>query len=215
MIRLVIADDQLLFRSMLEAVIESDKELLIEAVADDGQEALSHIKRLKPDIALLDIKMPKLSGIEVLKEIKNSVKETKVILLTTFGDNDTIVDAKSLGADGYLVKDLKPEILLMAIKCIHANLKVINSEAFEMMCTSYTISNNDTKRKVSFGDMLFDMTEIAIIKHISEGKTNKEIAKIMNYSEGTIKNKVSNILTITGLTDRTKISIFAIKNNII
>lgn len=215
MIRIIIADDQTLFRRMLEVIIQEDKDFDLIGSASDGKEALEQILAHKPDIVLLDIQMPILSGIDVMKAIKEKLPKMKVVLLTTFEEVNNIRIAFNYGADGYLVKDMKPEVLLMAIKCIYHDLVLMHSSAYQVLNKDKNISHHIIEEKVKFGDLVFERNDLIIIRQIVEGKTNKEIAKLLNYSEGTVKNKVSNILTMTGLPDRGQIALFAIKNRIV
>ena len=214
LIKIIVADDQTLFRTMLEEMLKLDKEIEIVASASNGFEATQFAIEYMPDIVLLDIQMPEMTGIEALKEIKKSLPKTKVVMLTTFENVDTIMDSCNAGADGSLVKDMKPDILIMAIKCIYNDIVLINSAAYSVLFSSKnTIVKS--KDKYEFGNVCFDYVDIMIMRQIVEGRTNKEIAQVLNYSEGTIKNRVSRILSTTGLSDRTQISVFALKNNII
>lgn len=215
MIRVLIADDQLLFRSMLEEVLKRDGEIEIAASASSGEEAIALALQHTPDVALLDIQMPGRSGIDALKEIKAALPETKVALLTTFEIAENIAAACQYGADGYLMKDMKPEILLMAIKCIHNNLVLFHRSVYSSIHTLRGMTSHMSPDRVEFGGMSFDAVDILIMRQIAEGKTNKDIANILCYSEGTVKNRVSKILFMTGLSDRTELSVFAIKNQII
>ena len=215
MIKVIIADDQTLFRKMLEEILAKDTEIRIVATAADGKEAVALAKHYRPDIILLDIKMPEKSGIEALKELKIVLPEVKIMMLTTFEDVESITESCSLGADGYLVKDMKPEVLKMAIKCVYHDIVLFHRTVYHVIAPALSVNSLNTKEKFEFGNLSFDAVDIQIIKLIAEGRTNKEIAQILNYSEGTIKNKVSRILGMTGFSDRTQISVFAIKNNII
>lgn len=214
--KVLLADDQILFRTMLEEVLRNDDDFEIVASVENGQLAIEATQKYKPDLVLLDIQMPIKSGVEALIEIKETVPSTKVVMLTTFEDIGNIVSSYISGIDGYLVKDLKPEVLKMSLKCIYHNLAVMHQSVHEYLQHLHKkhSSRIDDEKQV-IGDIVFNSIEIEIIKLIAEGQTNKEIAQILSYSEGTIKNKVSNILSLTGLSDRTQICIFAIKNNII
>lgn len=215
----LLADDQILFRSMLEEVLKKDSEFQVIGAVANGDEAVKKTLELKPDLVLLDIQMPIKSGVEALIEIKEKLPSTKVVMLTTFEDKENIIAAYLAGADGYLVKDMKPEVLTMSLKCIFNNLAVLHQSVHEYLQQVQKIQKiQQTKgddEKITFGDIVFNGIDVEIIKLIAEGQTNKEIAQCLNYSEGTIKNKVSNILNATGLADRTKICVFAIKNSII
>lgn len=216
MIKIILADDQILFRSTLEESLKSDEEINVCASVSNGKEAVEAVMRIKPDIALLDIKMPVKTGIEALADIKATMPKTKVVLLTTFEDKDSLIEAYRLKADGYLLKNIRSDILKMAIKCIYNNISVCDNSVQSFISECLTDNKNRLgNERFVFGEYAFDSIDVEIIKRIAEGKTNKEIGAALNFTEGTIKNRVSNILNQTGLQDRTKIAIFAIKNNII
>lgn len=213
--RLLVADDQLLFRTMLEEMLKKDKDIDIIASASNGKEAVDLTKKYKPDMVLLDLQMPVKTGIEALVEIKASLPDTKVIILTTFEDSKNISAACCSGADGYLVKDMKPEALSLAVKCLQYDMVVFHKAVYETLSEHNTLGLRHSSERVEINDCVFDAIDLAIIRMIVEGKTNREIASSMNYSEGTIKNRVSKILSMTGLLDRTQVSVFAIKNQIV
>jgi DNA-binding NarL/FixJ family response regulator len=215
MIRVLIADDQLLFRSMLKEMLTKDSEIEIVASCANGEEAVTECLNHKPDIALLDIEMPYKGGIEALSEIKGIIPNTKVVILTTFEENENIKSAISLGADGYLIKEMTPNALILAVKSIYNNMFILHSGALETLQDALLFSQKSKDQKLEIDDMVFDATDIGIMKLIVKGKSNKDIASALNYSEGTIKNKVSRILSVTGLSDRTEISVFSINNGII
>lgn len=215
MIRILIADDQLLFRSMLNEMLTKDAEIEIVASCSNGEEAVADCIRYKPDIALLDIGMPNIGGINALREIKTTLPCTKVVMLTTFEDEESIIAALQLGADGYLVKEMTPSALIMAVKCINNGMILFHSGIYRVLQSALELSRNTREQKREIGDIVFDMADISIMKLIVQGKSNKDIAVLLNYSEGTIKNKISKMLSATGLSDRTGLSVFAINNDII
>ncbi len=215
MIRIVLADDHLLFRSMLEEMLKKDDSIDIAASCAEGVEALEQCIKQKPDIALLDIGMPGKNGIEVLEELKKSLPEIKVVMLTTFEDDENIKKAVRLGADGYLIKDMRPEILLMSLKCIYHDMILFHKSAYHLLQTTIAGAEEERHKKVQLGSMVFDSTDIKILQLIVQGKTNRDIGNSLSYSEGTIKNKVTKLLSLTGLSDRTELSVFAISNNLI
>ncbi len=215
MIKVLIAEDQLLFRAMLSEMLTKDHEIELVTSCSNGEEAVNQCCKQKPDIALLDIGMPNKDGIEALREIKSKTPDTKVVMLTTFEDEDKIKSALEFGADGYLIKEMTPDALISAVKCINNDMLVFHRGVQKTLQFSLEFSKKTRDKKLEIGDMIFDASDISIIKLISRGKSNKDIAMFLNYSEGTIKNKVSRILSVTGLSDRTEISVFAINNNII
>lgn len=216
MIQVLLVDDQALFRLMLEEVLKSDTEIEVVDLASDGEMAVLLAIQHQPDIVLMDMQMPKKNGVEALAEIKKEVPRSKVIMLTTFEDSESITAAYLAGADGYLVKDIKPDILKMSIKCIYHNLAVIHQSAYQYLKQDYSHQyNKNAQKEIRIGDMILTGMDIEIIKLIAAGRSNKDIAARLNYSEGTIKNKITNILNLSGLTDRTQVAVFAIKNSII
>lgn len=215
MIKLVIADDQLLFRTLLEEVIKKDAEFELVASCAGGDDTVSKVLALHPDVVLLDIQMTQGSGLDALREIKNASPDTKVVMLTTFENDEHIRTACALKADGYLLKELKPDVLLMAVKCIYNDMVIFHRGVYASLVHSGFGNLRGTDQRFEFGDLVFDAVDISIMRLIAVGKTNKDIASSLNYSEGTIKNRVSKILSATGLSDRTEISVFALKNQII
>ncbi len=215
MIRVMLVDDQLLFRAMLEEMLTKNPQIQVVASAADGYEAVELATLHRPDVVLLDIRMPGLTGIETLREIKEVVPTTRIVMLTTFEDTDNIRAASQWGADGYLVKDMKPEALIMAVNCVYHGLVPLHRGAYSALVAAGAEPLHIFDRRVELGDMVFDAVDIAIMRLLTEGKTNKAIAEILSYSEGTIKNRVSKMLSVTGLSDRNEIAVFAIKNQII
>jgi len=217
MIRLLIADDQRLFADMLKTILQAQEEFDVVAYAGSGQEAVEQYKAHIPDICLLDIQMPESNGLFALEKIKEINPDAGVIMLTTFSDDDNIIAACLGGADGYLLKDILPEVLTDAIKCVHSGLVVMSKEVRGLLAEKlrYQSQTAGLKPQNEFKDKGFDERDIQIICLIAKGMSNKAIAEQMNYSEGTVRNRVSNILAVTGLNDRTQIALFAIKNRLV
>lgn len=212
--RLIIADDQTLFRDMLAEHLSKDSDIEIVASASDGDSAVKLCTIHVPDLVLLDIQMPVLSGLEALKILKATQPDVKVVLLTTFECFDHMSCALQNGADGYLVKDIKPEALITALKCIHNDLAVFHKSTFANVQVLRPMAPQGIQ-KIEIGHMTFDAIDIAIMRHIVEGKTNREIGLSLCYSEGTIKNRISKLLSVTNLSDRTEISVFALKHQLV
>ncbi len=215
MIRVLVADDSLLFRSMLEEMIKRDTELEIVASCSNGDEVIEFCNKQKPDIALLDIGMPGKGGIETLKEIKEINPMLKAVMLTTFEDDENIRLAVQLGADGYLIKDMMPDTLIMSLKCIYNNMVLFHKGAYKLLQSAVSSAYGAKDKKVKIDNMVFDTVDVRIMQLIVQGKSNREIGAVLNYSEGTIKNKISKILSVTGFSDRTELSVFAINNDIV
>lgn len=215
MIRILLADDHLLFRVMLEEMLKRDAELEIAASCASGDDVLDCCLKYNPDIALLDIGMPGKGGIAALREIKLACPQIKAVMLTTFEDDENLRSAVQLGADGYLIKDMTPETLIMSIKCIHSNMVLFHKGAYRLLQSSVSGVGSAKDKKVTIDHMVFDAADIKIMQLIVQGKSNRDIGSALNYSEGTIKNKISKLLSVTGFSDRTELSVFAINHELI
>lgn len=221
MIRIAIADDQTLLREMLSVILSAgDNEMEVVGLAANGEEIIGICRNKKPDIVLMDIKMPVKDGFCALEAIKKEMPEIKVVMLTTFGDERNVLEAFKKGADGYVLKDIKPPMLVMTIKCVYEGLFVMQHEISSLLRKRIKISSfgksyeHEEYEHVQY-EYGLDTVDRKIIKLIASGKSNKEIAALLNYSEGSIKNRISRILDTTGLKDRTQIVVFALQNNII
>jgi len=220
MIKIAIADDQVLLREMLSTVLSSDSGMEIAGLAGNGEEILDICREKKPDIVLLDIKMPVRDGVFALEAIKKEMPHIKVIMLTTFGDERNVLEAYRKGANGYILKDIKPPMLIKAIKCVFEGLFVMQDEIAGLVrkriMPSASKKTNELEALEELHDEYgLDVIDRKIIRLLADGKSNKEIGEALNYSEGSIKNRITRILTATGLKDRTQIAVFALQNNII
>jgi len=216
MINIAVADDQSLFRNMLIYILEQEPTFNVVGGASDGNEMLELCKaQNNPDIILLDVKMPNMDGISCLNKIKSLYPEIKVIILTTFEEDEYIYKAFSNNADGYIVKDTKPKVLVNIVKCVNDGLFVMHSSVREFLFQNISNSINNIAYSISDDNVDFDTIDLMIIKLISLGKNNAEIAAQINYSEGTVKNRLSRMLSVTGTKDRTQLAIFAIQNGLV
>jgi len=223
MIKAIIADDQVLLREMLKTLLMQDDEISVAACAGNGNEVVQLCRLHKPDVILMDIRMPDMSGLQELAEIKKCHPKVKIIMLTTFEDIENITEAYLSGADGYILKDIDPKLLVQVVKCIYHDLFVMCKSAhsfmmrqFEMMLSNkISISTNTEREDQLCEDVMLDKTDLRILKLLAEGNSNKGIAEHINFSEGTVKNRISRILNLLGLKDRTQLVVYALKNNLI
>ncbi|WP_317311353.1 response regulator transcription factor [Clostridium thermobutyricum] len=197
-INLVIADDDSLIRESLKIILGSDKEINIIGAFNDGLEALKYINENEVDIAVLDVRMPNLNGVETIKEIRN--EKTKSIVLTTFDEDEYIEKALKYGAKGYILKNTEPKQIIETIKMVYRGKSVIQEEVLEKIKYGLSIEEREDLSK-------FTQREIEIIKEITNGLSNKEISKKLFISEGTVKNYITSILQKTNLEHRTQIAI--------
>lgn len=201
-IKLLIADDDLLIRDSLKIILGMDNDFEVAACVDDGLKALEYCMRNLVDVALLDVRMPVLNGVEAAKEICSKTN-TKVLILTTFDDDEYIFDAIKNGAKGYLLKNNSPDKIKDAIKMVFAGNSVIQDVVLDKIKEEL----HDNK-KGNIDTSLFSKREIEIMELISKGLSNKEISERLFISEGTVKNYITSILNKTGLQHRTQIAIY-------
>lgn len=216
MLKIAIADDQVLFRDMLRIILMQDPTFQVIGSASDGNEILQVCAESSPDIVLLDVKMPRADGIFALLKIKEKYPQMKVIMLTTFEEEDYIFKACTSAADGYILKDTKPETLINTVKCVNDGLFVMHRSVQQFMAKQLAKALQSEKVTEVADELFnFDPIDLKILKLLSLGKSNAEIAQGVNYAEGTIKNRISRMLDITELKDRTQLAIFALQNGII
>ncbi len=213
MIKVIIADDQKIIREGLKFIIEQDKDIEVLGFAGNGKEALEQCKTLVPDVVLMDIMMPDCNGVEGTKLIKEAMPSVKVIILTTFRDDENISAALKNGADGYVLKDIDTDELILTIKSVYKGLHVIHDNAFGVV--KGKISESKTTEKVEKNTVPLTPREIEIVRLIVYGKSNKEIAASLFLSEGSIRNVISSILMKLELKDRTQLAVYAVKNDLI
>lgn len=204
-IKLLIADDDLLIRESLKIILGMDNDFEVVACVDDGLKALEYCMKNPVDVALLDVRMPVLNGVQATKEICTKTN-TKVLILTTFDDDEYIFDAIKNGAKGYLLKNNSPDKIKDAIKMVYAGNSVIQDVVLDKIKEEL----HDNK-KGNIDTSLFSKREIEIMELISKGLSNKEISERLFISEGTVKNYITSILNKTGLQHRTQIAIYVSK----
>ncbi len=207
-IRVLIADDEELITNSLKIILQLEDDIEVVGVCSNGDEAYRRIVEVgNVDIVLMDIRMPICDGVLATKKIMETFSQTKVIILTTFNDDEYIFEALKNGAKGYLLKSVKPDKIIEAIRVVQGGNLLVHSEVASRV--SNMLKKDRAKKMSSYG---FTEVELEIIKLISDGYTNKEISEKVFLSEGTIKNKITEILSKLNLRDRTQIAIFYLKN---
>ena len=208
----MIADDQQLIRESLKIILDSDPSFEVVKVVGSGQEVLDSLKTESVDIILMDVRMPNMSGVDCTRLVKKKYPNIKVIILTTFDDDEYIYDALKYGASGYLLKGCSLDELSLAIHnvlsggaCFNPNVAGKVAQFFSQMANS-----NEKFKFEHENDENVDLseTECKIIAQIGQGYSNKEIAQKLGFSEGTIRNYLSVILDKLDLRDRTQLAIW-------
>jgi DNA-binding NarL/FixJ family response regulator len=210
MIRILLAEDQAMVRQGLKMMIETDTEMRVTGEASNGKDAVKLCETQLFDIIVLDIRMPEMNGLEAARIIRNRWPQIKVLMLTTFNDDQYALEALKLGANGYMLKDAEPEALIRSIRsCLSGGLSLQDDVAAKLI-PQLLKSNVDTKVDASITPR-----ELAIIRLIGVGRSNQEIANELGLSVGTVKNHVSLIMDKLELRDRTQLAIYAIRHNVV
>ena len=217
MIKILIADDQELIRQSLLIILDNIPDFHVTDTAADGQEVIRCVKRERPDVILMDIRMPKMDGVICTQILKEQYPDVKLIILTTFDDDKYVFDALKYGASGYLLKGISMKELSDAIRKVYQGTAMINEDIaskvvklFSRMAKSNLTIQVDEQQSASLRN-----SEWQIIVQVGRGLSNKEIAAKLNLSEGTVRNNLSSILSKLGLRDRTQLAIWAVQSGVI
>ena len=216
-IRVLVADDQELVRSGYRAILGTYPDMDVVGIAEDGEEAVSLAQQLKPDVVLMDIRMPKLSGIDATRDITSNptLSDTHVLVLTTFDVDQYVYDALSAGASGFLLKDADPDEIVSAIRVIAKGESLIQPSVMTRLIADIveTRKGADNRGEVEpqRESQLETLTnrEREILIHIARGKTNEEIGQELFISPATVKTHVARIMGKTGSHDRAQLVVFA------
>lgn len=209
-IKILVVDDQQLIRQGLSTLLSIESDFVVVGEATDGTHALLMVEQTSPDIVLMDLRMPICDGITATSRIKARWSEIKILALTTFDDDELILDAIEAGASGYLLKDTPREQLAQAIRALYqGNMYLGPTIAPKLVSRIQRSSAGKTDLKA-----LARLTprELEILQLIGQGKSNREIATKLNITEGTVKNHVSKVLTAVGARDRTQAALWAQEN---
>ncbi len=210
MIKVLLAEDQVMVRQGLKAMIETDEEIKVTGEADPGRKALRLCETQVFDVAILDIRMPEMDGIEAAKVMRLRYPKMKILMLTTFDDHQYVVESLKLGVNGYMLKNGDTESLIRSIKStLNGGLSLEDQVAAKVVPT--LLQNQE----VPSVDPSLTPRERAILTCIGEGLNNKEIAERLGLSVGTVKNQTSQIFDKLALRDRTQLAIYAIRHQLV
>lgn len=204
--KIIIVDDDSLVALSLKTILESSEEIEVVATGNDGTHAIELYKKYLPDILLMDIQMKQMSGIEAGKIILSEFPNARILYLTTFSDNEYIMEALQIGAKGYILKQ-DFESILPALSAVMSGQSVFGGEIVSKLPTLL-----NQKNSFSYEEHGITEKEFQIIEQIALGKSNKEIADILFLGEGTVRNYLSSILTKLNLRDRTQLAVFYYQN---
>ncbi len=201
-IRILSVDDHPILRQGIAALVAGQSDMSLVAEASNGREAIQQFRAHHPDVTLMDLQMPEMSGLDALNAIRGEFPEARIIVLTTYTGDAQVLRAVKAGARAYLLKNSLHKELLETIRAVHAGKKALSPEA------SYQIAEHST-------DDALTPAEIRVLRLIAEGNANKEIAAQLSVSEETVKGQVRNILSKLGANDRAHAAVIGVKRGII
>lgn len=208
-IRVLLVDDQGLFREGLRTLLSVQPGLEVVGEAANGEEAVQRVEALQPQVVLMDLRMPVLNGVEATRRLRAADPRCQVIVLTTFDDDEEVFDALRAGAVGYLLKDAPSEKLVEAIRAAASGQSFLQpSIAAKVLAEFNRLSRGRPAPHTALLEPLSDR-ECEVLRHLAQGKSNKEIATALNLAEGTVKNHMTNILGKLGVLDRTQAALKA------
>lgn len=226
-VRVLVVDDQRLMRDGIASLLDIQDGIEVIGTASNGQEAVDRALTLRPDVILMDVRMPIIDGVQATTQIRRQLPTCRILMLTTFNDDEYIIQALRAGASGYLLKDIPAHDLAKAVQAVHKGIFQLDPAVASKVVASLTAPQSPSiiapsgsattpaEEKVtptqlahgSHGDIT--SREVEVLQLIARGATNREIAEQLVISEGTVKNHISNILSRLGLRDRTQAAIYA------
>jgi DNA-binding NarL/FixJ family response regulator len=214
MIKVLIADDQTLVRGGFKLILEAQKDIEVIGEADDGRRAVELARELKPDVLLMDIRMPGMDGLEATRRVVDSPDAPRVLMLTTFDMNEYVYEAMKSGASGFLLKDVRPEQLAEAVRTVAAGESLLAPAITRRLVEEFVRRPPPGQARPPALDELTDR-ELEVLKLVARGRSNGEIAKELFLSEATVKTHVTRIFTKLDLRDRVQAVVLAYESGLV
>lgn len=216
MIRIIICDDQAIVTEGLQVILESDPDLTVVAIGQDGAQAIELVAEHKPDIILMDLKMPGKNGIQATRHIKAHHPEMYVLVLTTYDADEWVFDAIRSGASGYLLKNTPPADLIKAVKKTVEGETPIDSAVAGKLFTHVKRAESNVTPSIANTDLnSLSEREQEVLQLLAKGLSNKEIAAQLFLSEGTVRNYVSSLFSKLDVSDRTQATLIAVRHGLV
>ncbi len=204
LIGVLLVDDHLVVRQGLRAFLEVQDDIVVVGEAGDGDAALALISDIQPDVVLLDLQMPGMSGVEVLQAMRARGDAARVLVVTSFTQPEAVLPAMRAGAAGYVYKDVEPSSLAQGIRSVHAGQTLLADDVAAVLVAGGAGSSS--------GSSGLTEREGDVLRELAQGRSNREIARALVVSEKTVKTHVSNILLKLGVQDRTQAALWAVRN---
>jgi DNA-binding NarL/FixJ family response regulator len=210
-VRVLIVEDQALVRQGMRTILDLEEGIHVVGEAADGVEALERISDLLPDVALVDVRMPRMDGIELVRRLRQDYPHVMPIFLTTFDDDEYVFEGLRAGGRGYVLKDTPSEELAAAIQRVHRGEAVLGGQITSKVIEEFGRLSKAPGTEAAGSESLSER-ELEVLKLVASGASNREIAKKLYITEGTVKNHISNVLRKLGFRDRTQAALYAVEH---
>ena len=214
-IRVMIVDDHALFRRGLNMVLEAEEGIEVVGEAGDGTEAIANAEEAMPDVVLMDVKMPKRSGIEATIAMKDLLPNCKILMLTISDEESDLYEAIKAGASGYLLKEISIEEVANAVRAVHAGQSLISPSMASKLLTEFATMVKRTDERQTLPAPRLTNRELEVLKLVARGSNNRDISKELFISENTVKNHVRNILEKLHLHSRMEAVVYAVREKML
>ena len=215
-IRVLIADDQALFRRGLYVVLGTEENIEVVAEAEDGEQAITKAEEMAPDVVLMDVRMPRVNGIEAASRIRETLPSTKILMLTVSDEEDDLYEAIKAGANGYLLKEISVEEVASAIRAVVQGQSLISpSMASKLLNEFNSLARQAADRREQLPAPVLTARELEVLKLVARGMSNRDVADQLYISENTVKNHVRNILEKLHLHSRMEAVVYAMREKLL
>lgn len=211
----LIADDQALMRAGFRMILEAEPDLEVIGEAADGREAVAEAARLRPDVVLMDVRMPEMDGIEATRRLLRGNEDTKVVMLTTFDMDEYVFEALQAGASGFLVKDVPPEQLVAGIRSVASGDSLLAPSVTRRLIQEFVRRPPEALRTAAPELARLTEREVEVLRMMARGRSNAEIATELFVSETTVKTHVAHVLSKLGVRDRVQAVVFAYESGVV